>query len=124
MGNVNNDLGIAVGVDAAGNVYSVGTFNGNVDFDPGTGTFFLNSLGVPNTYISKLNSNGGFVWAKQIRQFTPGLNVGGFLSVDPSGSIYYTSTLVGIVDADPGIGIFRHTYLTGRKLHYKIKCIR
>ena len=49
MGNVNNDLGISVGVDAAGNVYSVGTFNGNVDFDPGTGTFFLNSLGVPNT---------------------------------------------------------------------------
>ncbi len=106
MGNVNNDLGIAVGVDAAGNVYTVGTFNGNVDFDPGTGTFFLNSLGVPNTFISKLNSNGGFVWAKQIRQFSPGLNAGGFVSVDPSGSIYYTSTLVGIVDADPGIGIF------------------
>ncbi len=106
MGAANNDLGIAVGVDAAGNVYSVGTFTGTVDFDPGPGTFFLNAPGLPNTYISKLNSNGGFVWAKQIRQITPGLNIGGFLSVDPSGAIYYTSTLVGIVDADPGFGIF------------------
>jgi len=106
MGAANNDLGISIGVDAAGNVYTVGTFTGNVDFDPGPGTFMLNSLGVPNTYISKFSSSGNFIWAKQIRQFTPGLNIGGFLSVDPSGSIFYSSTLVGIVDADPGPGIF------------------
>lgn len=106
MGAANNDLGISIGVDASGNVYTVGTFTGNVDFDPGPGTFMLNSLGVPNTYISKFSSTGNFIWAKQIRQFTPGLNIGGFIAVDPSGSIIYSSTLVGIVDADPGPGIF------------------
>ncbi|MBA2613816.1 MAG: hypothetical protein H0U95_17775 [Bacteroidetes bacterium] len=47
--------------DASGNLYTVGSFSGAVDFDPGPGTFTLAGNG---GYICKLDPNGNFIWAK------------------------------------------------------------
>ncbi len=59
--------GRTVGVDQKGNVYSAGLFEHTVDFDLGPGVFTLTegaySSGI---YISKLDSNGNFIWAKQL----------------------------------------------------------
>ena len=41
MGGTNYDLGVAVAVDPAGDVYSTGRFYGTSDFDPGTATHNL-----------------------------------------------------------------------------------
>ncbi len=52
--------------DPRGNVYSVGIFSGTPDFDPGSGTYTLNSGTNYATYISKLDSSGNFLWAREL----------------------------------------------------------
>lgn len=92
--------------DAAGNVYVLGEFNGTVDFDPGPGIFNMSSGGSFCMYILKLSPNGDFIWARQIVQLSPGFSIGGRMAIDPSGAIYYSCQLSGIVDADPGPGVY------------------
>jgi hypothetical protein len=59
----------AIAIDPHGNVLTIGTFNGTIDFDPGPGVANLTSttgeLG-KDVYISKLNAAGNFIWAKRL----------------------------------------------------------
>ncbi|NIK91303.1 T9SS type A sorting domain-containing protein [Mangrovimonas sp. CR14] len=65
-----NDGGGDVAVDNSNNVYSVGTFTNTGDFDPGPNTYNLTSTQGAyswiDIYISKLDTDGNFVFAKQI----------------------------------------------------------
>jgi hypothetical protein len=45
MGGSGWDQGRGVTVDASGNIYTTGSFQGTVDFDPGPGVFKLSSAG-------------------------------------------------------------------------------
>jgi hypothetical protein len=65
IGGTGSDRGCEIAMDASGNVYSTGFFEGAVDFDPGPGVNILNSNG-RDIYVSKLDSSGNFLWAKQI----------------------------------------------------------
>jgi hypothetical protein len=60
MGGPADDNGFGIAVDSAGNVYTTGTFQQTVDFDPGPATFNLVSEGGSEIYISKLA--GYFPW--------------------------------------------------------------
>ncbi len=77
--------------DSSGNIYSVGFFKSQVDFDPGPGTFNLDAkTGDSDLYIQKLDSNGDFVWARKL-----GTNLGrpwplSFTNIDKEGNIYTT----------------------------------
>lgn len=66
LGGIDLKDATAVGVDAAGNVYTTGFFYGTVDFDPGVGVSNLTSIGYSDIFISKLDASGNFVWAKQM----------------------------------------------------------
>lgn len=96
------EWGVRIALDIEGNVYTVGRFNGTSDFDPGINNYPLTSAGNRDIYISKLDSNGNFVWAKAIG--------GSFddyatdLVVDHSGNVVFTGTFRGSVDFDPGTG--------------------
>ncbi len=53
--DVGDDVGISNTVDAAGNVYTTGIFQGTVDFDPGTETASLASGGADDVFVQKLS---------------------------------------------------------------------
>jgi hypothetical protein len=103
------DKGSAIIADQSGNQYSTGFFrswNGigaqPADMDPGPANFPMMTLqGGYNTYISKLNSNGNFVWAKQ---FAKAYNIGIGIAQDASGNLYVSGNFSGQVDFDPGPG--------------------
>lgn len=90
------------------NIYTTGTTSGQIDFDPGTGVFLMGN-GDPkyNIFISKLDSLGNFIWAKEIRgptewSFTSGTSI----AIDQTnGNIYTAGHFYGTCDFDTGPGI-------------------
>jgi len=78
-----------------------------VDFDPGSGTFNLTSAGEADIFISKLDSSGNFVWAKQLGGTS--IDIGYSIAVDVSGNVYTTGFFYGTADFDPGPGTFNLT---------------
>jgi len=96
-----NDYGHNLTVDASGNVYTTGEFAGVVDFDPGTGTYTLNAGNQWNTFVTKLNANGNFVWARNIDG-----SRGYAIDLDNSGNVYFVGVFWGIRDFDPGPGTY------------------
>ncbi len=83
-GAVSNDIAL----DTADNVYAIGQFAGTADFDPGSGTFNLTCTGAENIFISKTDSAGNFIWAKNISG--TGDDVGQSIAVDGNGYAYIT----------------------------------
>ena len=100
-GGVN--IGAAVATDAAGNAYTTGYFRGTVDFDPGPGASLLTAAGLQNIFVSKLDSAGNFVWARQLGG-SGGNNVANGIAVDASGNVLTTGSFQGTADFDPGAG--------------------
>ncbi len=87
-------------IDASGDIYSTGTFKSNTDFDPSAGTFNLSPISGTNedVFISKINSSGAFIWAKQIGGINSDFGTG--ISADASG-VYITGYFSGTADFDP-----------------------
>lgn len=96
-----------IGTDNNGNVYVAGTWSGTLDFDPGPGIYNLTHIGGSGTddiYVLKLNPNGDFVWAKQMKgsssKFVRSIDV------DIKGGVYLTGDYGGTIDFDPGAGVY------------------
>jgi len=107
LGGVNSDYGYSIALDTLGNVYTAGYFYGTADFDPGVGVYNLSSTGSVETFISKLDSSGNFVWAKQLGG--PSIDYGYYIAVDSSANVYTTGYFVGTSDFDPGVNVFNLT---------------
>ena len=75
-----------------------------IDFDPGPGVFYLNeeNTGGVHTYISKLDKDGDFVWAKLFKGEGSGGGTGWFLRTDDYNQVYITGEFYGGMDFDPG----------------------
>ncbi|MBN8694353.1 MAG: SBBP repeat-containing protein [Bacteroidetes bacterium] len=104
MGGLSNESGYAIALDASGNVYTTGYFEGTVDFDPGAGVFNLVSSGLSDIFIQKLDAAGNFVWAKKMGG--TGGDEGRGITIDASGNIVTVGSFSGTVDFDPGAGFF------------------
>jgi Secretion system C-terminal sorting domain len=92
--------------DPAGNVYIAGVFNGNVDFDPGAGTFILNGPPpYPANFLLKLNSAGNFLWA--VSYSSAGMVSSIF--TDASNNVYVVGSFNAVMDFDPGAGVYNIT---------------
>jgi hypothetical protein len=104
IGGAGYDSGLSIAVDASGNVYTTGIFQGTADFDPGPGTFNLVSAGGWDIFISKLDATGNFVWAKSMGG--AGDEISYSIALDAAGNVYITGWFEGTADFDPGPGIF------------------
>lgn len=93
------ESGRTLAVDASGNVITSGVFYGTVDFDPGADVSNMNFNNSYGCYISKLNTNGNFVWAKG---FPGGSTVPNELKTDGANNVYCVGTFYSNVDFDPG----------------------
>ena len=108
MGGWSDDEGYSIAVDSSGNVYTTGVHEGNnADFDPGAGTYILNGAGGADIFVSKLDSNGDFVWAKSMGGGNG--DKGNAIVVDSSRNVYTTGYFRNTADFDPGTGIFNLT---------------
>lgn len=111
MGGSNTDYGYSIAVDASGNVFTTGHFAGTADFDPGPGTFNLTSAGNDDIFVSKLDTDGNFVWA--VRIGSTFLDYAYNMTIDNTGDIYITGFFRGTVDFDPGAAVFNITSSIG-----------
>ena len=110
VGGDGKDEAYSVAVDAAGNVYTTGSFTRTVDFDPGEGIFnFTVTHQGEDMFIQKLDASGNFVWARQMVNGGSTSEYGGVsysqglaISVDASEGIYVTGDFRATVDFDPG----------------------
>lgn len=103
----NNDMGTAIAIDVAGNVYTTGYFGGVVDFDPGAGTYTLSSAGGFDIFVSKLDASGNFVWAKAMGG--PQNDFGWGIKVDGAGNVYTTGSFLVTSDFDPSVSTYTLT---------------
>lgn len=103
----------SIAVDAVGNTYAVGIFDGTTDFDPSIGVYNLTAAGAFDIYVWKLDVNGNLVYAHRFG--AAGLDVARDIAVDDNGNVYITGTLAGnsVVDFDPGVGVFNLTNSNG-----------
>jgi hypothetical protein len=100
VGGSSYDESSSIAVDENNNVFITGYFSGTADFDPGTSESNLTSFGDQDIYIVKLNSEGNFLWA---RQMGGTLNeVGNSVATDANGNVISTGYFGGTADFDPG----------------------
>ncbi len=91
--------------DLNNNIYITGYFMGTADFDPGPGSFTLSSSGPsPDIFILKLDATGNFAWA--VKMGGSGIQTGLGIATDATGSVYSTGAVTGIIDLDPGPGVY------------------
>ena len=100
LGGTLPDLGYSIALDAFGNVYTTGLFQVTADFDPGADTFNMTSAGSFDIFISKLDSSGNFLWAKQLGGASD--DYGYSIAVNTSGNVYTTGYFQDTADFDPG----------------------
>ena len=103
IGGANLDYGTSITIDNnIDNIYTVGYFEGTVDFEPGTNPTYLTSNGNADIFIQKLNTNGELIWLKQIG----GLDYDycHMIVNDGNGNICLTGNFGNTVDFDPNTG--------------------
>lgn len=61
-----NSIPSKIKLDGNNDIYSVGTYTGTVDFDPGAGVANITSNGSTDIFAAKLNSGGTFLWVKSV----------------------------------------------------------
>ncbi|MBC7383052.1 MAG: T9SS type A sorting domain-containing protein [Bacteroidia bacterium] len=105
MEGLRNCEGNSIALDAAGNVYTTGYFDSIMDFDPGSSTYTIASLGRRDVFVSKLDGSGHFIWAKTFGNLW-GDETGNAIKIDGSGNVITTGIFYGEVDFDPGVGTY------------------
>lgn len=100
--------------DTNGNTYITGRFLGTVDFDPSANSANLTSNNGTNFafYMAKYDSNGNYLWVKQLEQLGATNSAGvKRMLFDASGNFYITGIIGGTtpIDFDPSAAAANYT---------------
>ncbi|MBO1352291.1 MAG: hypothetical protein EBE86_035265, partial [Hormoscilla sp. GUM202] len=97
IGSSSNDWGLGIATDSNDNVWTTGSFSGNIDID-GDGNIDLTSNGDDDGYVAKFDRNGTLVKA---------LNIGGSnwdrsngIATDSNGNAWVIGQFQGNIDID------------------------
>ena len=107
-----NDMGVALTMDAAGNVFFTGSMNlgnlvsnGSIDMDPGAGTALLTPAAWQSSvFMARLDASGTYVWAKMLPLNAPDVDI----QLDVYGRLYLAGDYItgsSPIDMDPGAGV-------------------
>jgi hypothetical protein len=119
IGDTAFDYAKSITTDDSGNVYTVGTFQGIVDFNPGLAVSNLTSLTIPSAFISKLDANGNFKWAKKIGGTSNTYGEG--IAISNLGDIYITGYFYGTTDFNPSLFFTNNISCSGGSDAYILK---
>lgn len=109
LGGTSDEYGYSIATDLVGNIYTTGSFNGVADFNPAPlAANNLTSLGSKDVFISKLDVNGAYVWAKSVGGTMD--EAGNDIEVGSNG-VVITGYFQGTVDFDPDAGTSNITAL-------------
>ncbi len=103
IGGGSYDTGLSISIDNLGNVYTIGYYQGTSDFDPGEQSHNITAKGGQDIFISKLNANGDFLWAKSVGGSSN--DVGYSIATDAIGNVYASGSFQYIADFNTGEGI-------------------
>ncbi len=96
-----------IACDPEGSLILVGSFTGEVDFDPGDSVELHNTTGASfDAFVTKLDGDGNHIWTRTFGGTAT--DRGGGIGVDPQGNIFTTGTFRGVADFDPGPGVDNH----------------
>jgi hypothetical protein len=103
LGGVGNDTSADLLLDGSGNLYLLGNFSDNVDFDPGPGTLTLNEAD-GSMFVQRVTPGGDLIWARQwggaVSEQAESMTIG------PSDNLVVTGHFRGVAEFDPGPGSF------------------
>lgn len=111
FGGISAEYLYEMATDNQGNVYGVGSFKGNADFDPSSASYWQSSAAANtlDAYVLKLNAQGNFMWAS---------TWGGLLndqcnaiSVNAYNDLFMAGYYSGNADIDPGTTVVTYSAL-------------
>lgn len=91
-GGIDEEYGQGIAVDASGNVYVTGFFNGTTTFD----TISKTSFGDYDIFVAKYNTNGIFQWMQTVGGISEDRSQG--IAIDVLGNVYETGYFSGLVN--------------------------
>jgi len=99
IGGQFDDKGNGITTDAAGNIIYTGFFQSSVDFDPSINSYSLNTNGLADAFVSKLDLNLAHVWTKRIGNATDDKAYS--IAIDDQNNTYVIGNFKNTLDIDP-----------------------
>ncbi|MFC7773755.1 T9SS type A sorting domain-containing protein [Flavobacterium sp. GCM10027622] len=103
ISGTSDEYSISMALDNNNQIHITGTFIGTTDFDPSGAVANLTSVsGNSDVFIAKYDSNGNYIWAKNIGGSGP--EVVRSIALNSTGQIHITGTFQNTADFDPSGG--------------------
>ena len=110
--SIESDIAVeskSIACDSDNNVYILGQFNGEVDFNPSASTAIIESNGASDIFLLKLSSLGQFLWVKTYGSTS--FDNPGDVFISDADEIFLAGTFQLTVDLSPGTEVEEYTSL-------------
>ncbi len=98
------EYGRSISVDSSSNVYVSGHFTASIDLDPSASDATATSSGSRDFYLTKLNSDGSYLWSKTLG--STGDDVFASIRLDPQGNVLSTGYIAAAFTVASGSNSF------------------